>query len=40
VRLFGDLDDPLAPVTRLAAERGGTVLKPEAATRPKIFYLS
>lgn len=40
VRVFGDLDDAQAPVSRLAAERGGAVLKPEAATRPKIFYLS
>ena len=40
VRVFGDLDNPQSPVARLAAEGGRAVLKPEAGTRPKIFYLS
>jgi Fe-S-cluster-containing dehydrogenase component len=36
---FGDLDDPSSQVSRLLAIREWYVLKPEAGTRPKHFFL-
>jgi Fe-S-cluster-containing dehydrogenase component len=36
---FGDLDDPHSEVSRLIAARRHFVLKPDAGTRPRIFYL-
>jgi Fe-S-cluster-containing dehydrogenase component len=36
---FGDLDDPNSEVSRLVASRRHFVLKPDAGTRPRIFYL-
>jgi Fe-S-cluster-containing dehydrogenase component len=36
---FGDLDDPESEVSRLIATRRHFVLKPDAGTRPRIFYL-
>ncbi len=36
---FGDLDDPQSEVSRLVASRRHFVLKPDAGTRPRIFYL-
>jgi len=36
---FGDLDDPNSEVSRLIASRRHFVLKPDAGTRPRIFYL-
>lgn len=36
---FGDLDDPNSDVSRLLAARRHFVLKPDAGTKPRIFYL-
>lgn len=36
---FGDLDDPDSEVRRLLATRKWKVLKPEAGTRPNVYYL-
>jgi Fe-S-cluster-containing dehydrogenase component len=36
---FGDLDDPRSEVRRLLASRAHHVLRPEAGTGPRIFYL-
>lgn len=36
---FGDLDDPQSSVSRLLASRRHFVLKPDAGTKPRIFYL-
>jgi Fe-S-cluster-containing dehydrogenase component len=36
---FGDLDDPESGVSRLIASRRHFVLKPDAGTKPRIFYL-
>ena len=40
-RVFGDLHDPLSPVSRLLAAYTGkvAVLYPEKDTRPHVFYL-
>jgi Fe-S-cluster-containing dehydrogenase component len=39
VRTFGDLDDRAGPLRRLLATRPHHVKKPEAGTKPRIFYL-
>ena len=36
---FGDLDDPESEVSRLLVSRRHFVLKPDAGTEPRIFYL-
>ncbi len=36
---FGDLSDPESPVARLLASRRHEVVKPEAGTRPNVFFL-
>jgi Fe-S-cluster-containing dehydrogenase component len=40
VRTFGDLDDPDSAVAKLTGSRSASARKPEAGTRPKIFYLA
>ncbi len=40
-RAFGDLDDPDSPVSQALRAAGRVdVLKPEAGTQPKLFYLN
>jgi Fe-S-cluster-containing dehydrogenase component len=36
---FGDLSDPQSQVSRLVATRRAEVVKPEAGTRPQVFFL-
>ncbi len=36
---FGDLADPASPVARLLAARRHEVVKPEAGTKPNVFFL-
>lgn len=36
---FGDLADPDSPVSRLVATRRADVLRPEAGTKPQVFFL-
>jgi Fe-S-cluster-containing dehydrogenase component len=36
---FGDLADPGSPVAKLLAARRHEVVKPEAGTKPNVFYL-
>ena len=36
---FGDLSDPESPVARLLASRRNEVTKPEAGTKPNVFFL-
>ncbi len=38
-RVIGDRDDPASEVSRLLKQHAGAVLKPEARTRPNVFYL-
>src|SRR5438094_5471538 len=38
-RIFGDLDDPLSEVARIAQHEAMRVRKPEKGTLPKVFYL-
>ena len=38
-RLFGDLADAASPVARLVASGHAKVLKPEAGTRPNVYYI-
>lgn len=37
---FGDLDDPNSAVNRLLASRASHPVKPEAGTKPRIWYLT
>ena len=37
---FGDLDDPASRVSELLRTRSHQVLKPEAGTKPRVFYLA
>jgi Fe-S-cluster-containing dehydrogenase component len=38
-RVIGDRDDPNSDVSRLLAKHQGTVLKPEAGTKPNVVYI-
>jgi Fe-S-cluster-containing dehydrogenase component len=37
---FGDLADPESDVSRLRASRRFEVVRPEAGTRPQVFFLT
>ena len=38
-RIFGDLDDPNDPLSKLVQHEAVTVRKPEKGTTPKVFYI-
>jgi Fe-S-cluster-containing dehydrogenase component len=38
-RVFGDLEDETSKVSTLIRERGGRTPKPEAGTKPSVYYL-
>ncbi|GAM58437.1 tetrathionate reductase subunit B [Vibrio ishigakensis] len=38
-RIFGDLNDPQSPASKLIAENDVSVLKPSAGTKPNVFYI-
>ncbi|MBI2304102.1 MAG: 4Fe-4S dicluster domain-containing protein [Chloroflexi bacterium] len=38
-RVFGDLDDPTSPVSRLISERRGFQLRAELGTDPSVYYV-
>ena len=38
-RIFGDLDDPMSEVARIARLEAASLRKPEKGTIPKVFYL-
>jgi molybdopterin-containing oxidoreductase family iron-sulfur binding subunit len=38
--IFGDLDDPRDKLVAALAKRKHHVLKPEAGTKPRVFYLT
>lgn len=37
---FGDLSDPSSPIAQLVRTRRASTLKPEAGTRPQVFFLA
>ncbi|SHJ71650.1 prokaryotic molybdopterin-containing oxidoreductase family, iron-sulfur binding subunit [Anaerobranca californiensis DSM 14826] len=39
-RIFGDLDDPNSEISKILKEKEHFVLKPEAGTKPKVFYIN
>lgn len=39
-RTFGDLEDPQSDISKLLSANKATVLKPEAYTKPKVFYIN
>ena len=39
LRYFGDLDDPKSEISQVLKQREYFTLKPEAKTKPKLFYL-
>lgn len=38
-RIFGDLDDPNSEINKVLARYSSQVLKPEKATKPRVFYV-
>ena len=38
-RIFGDLNDPDSPVSRVVRENRVGVLKPDLGTKPRVFYV-
>jgi Fe-S-cluster-containing dehydrogenase component len=38
-RVFGDLNDPNSEVAKLVSKHSTVVLKPEAGTRPQVYYI-
>jgi Fe-S-cluster-containing dehydrogenase component len=36
---FGDLDDPNSAVSKTLVAKGGQPLKPEAGTKPNVYYI-
>ncbi len=39
-RIFGDLDDPASPPSKLISQHRGFALRPEAGTNPSILYVT
>lgn len=40
VRVFGDLNDPESEVSKILASRDYFVIKPDAGTKPNLYYLT